>query len=61
VRLFKRKQPVGSPCPRCSQLVADNRDECPMCGWDVRETYQGPTFSLHPDMTEEVVVEPREG
>jgi hypothetical protein len=60
VRLFKRKQPVGSPCPRCSQLVSDTCVECPMCGWDVRETYQGPAFSQHSETPEGVVAEPRE-
>ena len=41
--LFKRQKPAGTPCPRCSQLVTDdNADVCPMCGWDIREAYQGP-------------------
>ena len=41
--LFKRQKSAGTPCPRCSQLVTDdNADVCPMCGWDVREAYQGP-------------------
>jgi hypothetical protein len=40
---FKReKSSAGSPCPRCSQLVTDGRDTCPMCGWDQRDAYQGP-------------------
>jgi hypothetical protein len=59
MRLFKRKKPVGSPCPRCSQLVSETRIECPMCGWDVRETYQGPPISPHADATEGVIAEPR--
>ena len=43
VSLFKRQKSMGTPCPRCSQLVTDdNADACPMCGWDVREAYQGP-------------------
>jgi hypothetical protein len=42
MRLFKREKPMGSPCPRCSQLVSDDVDACPVCGWDVREAYQGP-------------------
>jgi len=41
--LFKRQKSAGTPCPRCSQLVTDdNADVCPMCGWDIREAYQGP-------------------
>ena len=44
--LFKRQKSAGVPCPRCSQLVADDAgDVCPMCGWDVREAYQGPATS----------------
>jgi hypothetical protein len=41
--LFKRKEPQGAPCPRCHQLVSE-RDglTCPMCGWDLRDAYQGP-------------------
>lgn len=47
--LFKRQKSAGSPCPRCSQLVPDNSgDACPMCGWDVREAYQGPATSPQP-------------
>ena len=47
--LFKRQKSAGSPCPRCSQLVTDDRgDVCPMCGWDVREAYQGPASSPQP-------------
>ena len=42
MRLFKREKSAGSPCPRCSQIVADDVNACPMCGWDVREAYQGP-------------------
>jgi hypothetical protein len=45
MRLFKREKPTGSPCPRCSQLVSADVDACPMCGWDVREAYQGPAPS----------------
>jgi RNA polymerase subunit RPABC4/transcription elongation factor Spt4 len=44
--LFKRQKSAGTPCPRCSQLVTDDSgDVCPMCGWDVREAYQGPATS----------------
>ena len=43
MRLFKREKSQGTSCPRCSQIVADGTgDVCPMCGWDVREVYQGP-------------------
>ena len=43
MRLFKHKQPEGSPCPRCSQLVSEADGlTCPLCGWDLREAYQGP-------------------
>ena len=43
MRLFKREKSQGTSCPRCSQIVADGSgDVCPMCGWDVREAYQGP-------------------
>jgi rRNA maturation endonuclease Nob1 len=46
VSLFKRQRSEATPCPRCSQLVADgDGDACPMCGWDVREAYQGPASS----------------
>jgi hypothetical protein len=46
MRLFKReKKSPGSPCPRCSQLVDDNQMICPMCGWDVRDAYQGPSLA----------------
>jgi hypothetical protein len=49
MRLFKRKkEPQGSPCPRCSQLVADaDSVVCPMCGWDLRDAYQGPDGMRH--------------
>ena len=44
MRLFKREKSEGTSCPRCSQLVADaSGDVCPVCGWDVREAYQGPS------------------
>jgi hypothetical protein len=45
MRLFKREKSAGSPCPRCSQLVSDDVNACPLCGWDVREAYQGPAPS----------------
>jgi hypothetical protein len=48
--LFKREKSAGTPCPRCSQLVSDGSgDVCPMCGWDVREAYQGPATSPQAD------------
>jgi RNA polymerase subunit RPABC4/transcription elongation factor Spt4 len=48
VRLFKRQQSEGTSCPRCSQIVADSDgDVCPVCGWDVREAYQGPATLSH--------------
>ncbi|HKE79324.1 MAG TPA: hypothetical protein VKB54_08455 [Solirubrobacteraceae bacterium] len=44
--LFKRKKESGSMCPRCSQLVSDDEGlVCPMCGWDLRDAYQGPTVA----------------
>ena len=46
MRLFKRKkEPELRICPRCSQLTSEEEDGliCPMCGWDLREAYQGPT------------------
>ena len=45
MRLFKRKQePPRERCPRCGELVAQSDGlMCPMCGWDLREAYQGPT------------------
>jgi hypothetical protein len=42
MRFFKREKSAGSPCPRCAQLVSDRQITCPMCGWDVRDAYQGP-------------------
>lgn len=48
MRLFKREKSQGTSCPRCSQILADGSgDVCPMCGWDVREAYQGPASSPH--------------
>jgi RNA polymerase subunit RPABC4/transcription elongation factor Spt4 len=48
--LFKRQKSAGVPCPRCSQLVPDDSgDVCPMCGWDVREAYQGPATAAQAD------------
>jgi hypothetical protein len=45
VRLFKRKKPEISLCPRCSQLVSDaDGSTCPMCGWDLRDAYQGAPY-----------------
>jgi hypothetical protein len=42
MRLFNRKRPQGSLCPRCSQVVSDaDKLVCPMCGWDLRDAYQG--------------------
>ena len=50
--LFKRQRSEGTPCPRCSQLVAEDQgDVCPMCGRDVREAYQGPPSSAQPEET----------
>ena len=46
MRLFERKRAETemSPCPRCSQLVDEEKGStCPMCGWDLHEAYQGPT------------------
>jgi hypothetical protein len=45
MRFFKRQKSAGSPCPRCSQLVTDDKLTCPMCGWDQRDAYQGPKTS----------------
>ena len=42
MRLFKRRKPATTTCPRCSQLVSDEAVTCPMCGWDLRDAYQGP-------------------
>lgn len=43
MRLFKRKKSAAIPCPRCSQLVSEADGlTCPMCGWDLRDAYQGP-------------------
>jgi hypothetical protein len=48
VRRLKRQKSTGTPCPRCSQLVTDeNVDVCPMCGWDIRDAYQGPPTAPH--------------
>jgi hypothetical protein len=48
MRLFKRQKSAGTSCPRCSQLVtAGDGDVCPMCGWDMREAYQGPATAPH--------------
>jgi hypothetical protein len=44
VGLFNRKKKPESDlraCPRCSQLVAAEADDCPMCGWDLSEAYRG--------------------
>jgi len=50
MRLFKRSKPHDEPsiCPRCSHL-ADGSDAitCPMCGWDLRDAYQGPKSAPH--------------
>jgi hypothetical protein len=47
MRLFKRKKPQIALCPRCSQLVTDaDGSTCPMCGWDLRDAYQGAPY--HP-------------
>jgi uncharacterized paraquat-inducible protein A len=44
MRLFKRKKQSGAVCPRCTQVVAEDEGlVCPMCGWDLRDVYQGPT------------------
>ena len=59
--LFKHKKSAGTTCPRCSQLVSDDSgDVCPMCGWDVREAYQGPAVSPHgPSAATESAADPR--
>jgi hypothetical protein len=45
MRLFKRRKPEIALCPRCSQLVSDaDGSTCPMCGWDLRDAYQGPAY-----------------
>jgi hypothetical protein len=41
--LFNRKKKPERDlraCPRCAQLVDQAADECPMCGWDLREAYR---------------------
>ena len=43
VRLFNRKKKDESElraCPRCSQLVEAEANDCPMCGWDLSEAYR---------------------
>jgi hypothetical protein len=59
--LFRRQKSAGAPCPRCSQLVSDDGgDVCPMCGWDVREAYQGPAVSPHGQaVPDETAADPR--
>jgi hypothetical protein len=48
MRVFKRKKRQGSLCPRCGQIVGDDDGLiCPMCGWDLRDTYQGPESTPH--------------
>jgi len=43
--LFKRKKSKGSPCPRCAQLASESDAfTCPLCGWDLRDAYQGPAY-----------------
>ena len=55
MRLFKRKKAEASLCPRCSQLVADGDGlVCPMCGWDLRDAYQGPTSARHGEMPQTI-------
>jgi len=45
MRLFKRKKSAVSLCPRCSQLVTEaDGNVCPMCGWDLRDAYQGAPY-----------------
>jgi ribosomal protein L37E len=45
VRLFKRKKTEVSLCPRCSQVVTEaDQTVCPMCGWDLRDAYQGAPY-----------------
>jgi hypothetical protein len=52
MRLFKRKQHEGSLCPRCSQFVTDEEGPvCPMCGWDLRETYDATASTSHSQET----------
>jgi hypothetical protein len=46
--LERKKEPQASPCPRCSQMVADADGlVCPMCGWDLRDAYQGTDGAPH--------------
>jgi|tagenome__1003787_1003787.scaffolds.fasta_scaffold20953347_3 hypothetical protein len=39
MKLFKRgaREPQQTTCPRCTQLIARDALECPMCGLDLRE------------------------
>jgi ribosomal protein L37E len=54
MRLFgrhKSRESETQHCPRCGQLVTANEGlTCPMCGWDLRDAYQGPA-SPAPDQT----------
>jgi hypothetical protein len=40
LKFWKRDEPELKPCPRCSQLLDADALECPLCGLDLRETYQ---------------------
>ena len=43
MRLFKREKPRRAALPAVQPARVQRRvDACPMCGWDVREAYQGP-------------------
>lgn len=54
MRLFgshKAQESETHHCPRCGQLVTEAEGlTCPMCGWDLRDAYQGPT-SAAPEQT----------
>jgi hypothetical protein len=59
MRLFKREKPEASAqCPRCSQLVSDGGLVCPMCGWDLRDAYQGPAIA--PDGQAQLPIDERD-
>ena len=40
-RLRHESEPEEQTCPRCKMPAPASAQECPECGWDLREAYHG--------------------
>jgi hypothetical protein len=41
-RFRSQDEQQGETCPRCRMPAPAGAEECPECGWDLREAYHAP-------------------